>query len=232
MITIIPPNELDRLKEKRVEEISPQYLENFERGYYDEGEENEESRVVICSKAKIPSAQLMEFGKGQAAIVAGSYCVITVPMGNVSMQEFFPNRPGVYGGPTIEPVFRIAYPANVFPKAMPAAFPASLWLYDALDFERNGRRDRALDIIFSEIDKLFRKGDFDVCNRLLELLDIEHLSPNLLIAFLTITLPAHEWLPARPNFYSRVEKRLANQPNRTKMLSGLKGPLSNGPRFY
>jgi hypothetical protein len=232
MITAVSKNELNRIKEKRSEEISPRYLENFENGYYEEGEENEESKVVICSKGRISAAQAKQSDKAQAILVSGKYRIVTVPIGNASLQDPSPKRLSVYAGPTGEQVFWIAYPENEFEKAMPAAFPASLWLNEALEFERNGRRDRALDIIFSEMDKLFRKGDFDVCNRLLELLDVDHLSPNLLIAFLTITLSAHEWLPARTDFYSRIENRLAHQPNKAKLLSGLKGPALHGPRFY
>ncbi len=225
----IPKNELYRLKEKRVEEISPQYLENFEKGCYDEGEE--EGNIVIFSKAKIPAGQARKWDGRNAVAAAGNYCVVTVPMKNVSIHESFAKR-FENEGPTSESVFRIAYPSNVFEKAMPAASPISLWLYEALDLERNGRRDRALDIIFSEVDKLFRNGDFDTCNKMLDLLDANRLSPNLLVAFLTITLSAHAWLPAREAFYFRVEKRLANQPNKAKLLSGLKGPPLHGPRFY
>lgn len=233
MITTIPDRDLNRLKEKRGEEILTQYLENFERGYYEEGEESEDAEDVVCTKVKIPAAQVSALRGLQGAVFAGGHRVITIPVGNVILpEEEVRERPRFYGGPTVEPVLRIAYPVAVYEKAMPAAFPASLWLYDALDLERTGRRDRALDIIYTEIDKLLRRGEFDICNRLLELLDVNNLSPSLLIAFLTITLPAHERLPARGEFYSRVEKYFVNFANRAKLLSGLKGPQTYGPRFY
>src|ERR1041385_2288172 len=223
MITAVANDELNRINERRPEEISPRFLESLEEGYYEEGEE-----TAIFFKGNIPAAQLQQLARQQVVLVSGKYRIITIPIGAASLHEH-PAR-AIEGGPTGEPVFRFAYPANVFERRIPAAFPASLWLNEALEFEKSGRRDRALDIIFAETDKLLRKGEFDACNRLLQSLDVDHLSINLLIAFLTITLPAHESIPAREVFYSRVERRLDKHPNKAKLLSGLRGPSAHGPR--
>ena len=226
MIIDLSEKQLNRIREKRSEEISAQFLESFETGYYEEAEATD---VAIISKGRIPAAQTRPLSR-PAIFVSGSYRVINIPMQNMMPLEEPIKRGSPIGGPT-QSMLCVAYPMGAFEKTLPAAFPASLWINEAVDFERNGRRDRALDIVFTEMDKLLRKGDFDLCNRILELLDVDNLSPNLLIAFLTITLRAHERLPARAILYSRVEERFSNRANKDKLLSGLKGP-ANGPRFF
>jgi hypothetical protein len=215
MITAIPENNLGRITEKRSEEISPLYLENFENGYYNE---DEDAQIFYCAKGRIPAAQA-EAHKKPAVFESAGYRVVEMPIGNV------------VGGGT-EPILFLGYSKDSFEKAVPAAFPASLWMPDVLISAENGRRDRAFKYIFDEMDKLLRNGDFEVCNRRLETLDVQNLSPDLLVAFLTITLPAHEHLLARPAFYARVEKRLADEPDKDKLLSGLKEPKVYEPRFY
>ena len=66
--------------------------------------------------------------------------------------------------------------------------------------------DDAIDWIFGRVLDLMERGDFKGCDQLLQEVDLDRLSPTLMVAFLSITLWAS--LDYRPTFYNEVEARL------------------------
>jgi hypothetical protein len=79
-----------------------------------------------------------------------------------------------------------------------------------------------LDLIYNIIDILLHENKFDECALILENLDVERYSIDILIGVLTATLPARSKIGGRSIFFHRVEtelrKRNAYEPS---ILSGL-----------
>jgi hypothetical protein len=223
MITAVSRSELNCIKDKSLDDITPEDLEAFEWGDYERAEED----TGFSVRVDIPAAPRST----RAAFVQGSYRMLTLSVRQSPQPQRSANVMAMAGAPTSQE-FLVAFPQQYFERIMPAAFAPLLWLNEALSLEKANRRDRCLDIIFNEVDKLFRRGEFQICDRLLQMLDVEHLSINLLIGFLTITAAAQELLPARELFYSRIEKRLAADPRKDKLLVGLKGASRNAPHFF
>jgi len=223
----IPEFQLGRLTEKPDEDISARYLEGLEAGAYadfDAGENN----VLTWTKGNIRAADLPTY---KSVFTAGKYRVIQVPIGGPTQSWRLGLKQSV-NEPTLQPVLRISFEEEQSEKVMSAASPLQYCYNEALQYEAEGRRDQAIDIIFSEIDKLFRHDQFDACNRFLGAVNVETLSANLVVALLTITLPASQRLPERARLFERVKNRFKDRPDCDKLLSGLEGPPPNGPRFY
>lgn len=84
--------------------------------------------------------------------------------------------------------------------------------------------DDELDTLFHTVDELFRQGQFDACNDLLQTIDVEHTDLFLLIGWLSATLPAADKLPNRDDLLNKIEAMLQRtQPERVeKLLCGLR----------
>jgi hypothetical protein len=71
---------------------------------------------------------------------------------------------------------------------------------EAQEFEAAFGVDRALDLIYSECDHLMREGQFESLNDIIDSLDPDGLSLDLILGFLTASLPAKSNLPSRASF--------------------------------
>ena len=97
------------------------------------------------------------------------------------------------------------------------------WLEDIYTLVDEGDPDSAIDILFTEVDKILSAGDFTRCDGLLRTIDPKRLDTNLLVAALSITKRGADKLRERPAFVQRVKSRLeVVAPDRAaKLLSGL-----------
>jgi hypothetical protein len=82
-----------------------------------------------------------------------------------------------------------------------------------------------LDLIFEWFDENFYAGKFDDCDHFLEHANLAAMSHSVLIAILTASLPAREFLPARAAFFDRVAAKIQaeNPAEAAALLGGLKG---------
>ncbi len=74
-----------------------------------------------------------------------------------------------------------------------------------------GNHDAALDILYDKIDGLLRSERFDEVDQLLSNIDVDDLSPDLLLGILTASLPAKSKLPSRTVFFEKVETSLKDR---------------------
>jgi hypothetical protein len=83
--------------------------------------------------------------------------------------------------------------------------------------------DAAQHEIFYTIDKFCTEGNFKDCDTILQVLDLNRLNTNLIISFLTITLPAKQHLQSRKQFFEKVVKHFeVTEPSRdVQLLMGL-----------
>lgn len=77
--------------------------------------------------------------------------------------------------------------------------------------DKRGQTDAALDIIFDRIDEMLLANEFDRVDRLLREIKLSDFSVDLLLGFLTATLPAKNQLSYRDAFFKRVEQLLHNR---------------------
>jgi hypothetical protein len=88
--------------------------------------------------------------------------------------------------------------------------------------DATGRTDLALDLLYDAIDQLLRESKFDELNAILCGLPIAECSLDLLLGFLTATLPARTKLPSRPQFFADVKAELQNRGEfEVGLLTGL-----------
>jgi hypothetical protein len=100
--------------------------------------------------------------------------------------------------------------------------PEGCFVVAAQKLADQGNVDSALDHIFDQADSLLLAGEFTALNEVIAGLDAERLSIDVLLAVLTISLPAKSKLPARSGFYCAVERLLRERGEfRDGLLSGL-----------
>ena len=94
----------------------------------------------------------------------------------------------------------------------------------ANQLDASGHSDAALDLLYAAIDKMFRNGAFPEVVAILRDAQVADLSMNILIGLLTTTLPVRRRLPARPEFFERVESILRKRGQlKEGLLAGLEG---------
>jgi hypothetical protein len=97
------------------------------------------------------------------------------------------------------------------------------WIYAAEELDRNGKRDKALDMLFQHVDELFHKGSFSEVNSILAEVDATKISVTLMLGYLSITYAANSQLSEYPKLLVRVEKELFERGEPVdKLLQGLK----------
>lgn len=94
----------------------------------------------------------------------------------------------------------------------------------ARKLEADGYSESALDLIYETIDEMLRSGRFAWCDAMLNEVDVDECSLDVLLALLTATSPAASKLSTRASFYSRVKVSLQErgvlEPG---LLDGLEG---------
>lgn len=104
------------------------------------------------------------------------------------------------------------------------AHNAPMWLEDIYSLIAQRKIDEAIDILFKNVNEMLCKNEFILCNDLLRTVDLKRLDTNLLVGFLTITLPASTELPFRATLVKRIDEKLrALAPERAeRILNGLR----------
>lgn len=79
--------------------------------------------------------------------------------------------------------------------------------------------DQATDILFQDIDSLLSSGEFDLCNELIQTIDLSRFDTNLLVGLLSITHAAHDKLPYRKQLYTKIKQIFKlSEPDRVDAL--------------
>jgi hypothetical protein len=96
------------------------------------------------------------------------------------------------------------------------------WFNEASFLDLLGHKDSALDVVYRNIDLILRQRHLEGLDCLFAQLDPRLLSTDLILAFLTATLPAKNSLPNRQSFVVNAQDALRRsgrlQPG---MLEGL-----------
>jgi hypothetical protein len=95
---------------------------------------------------------------------------------------------------------------------------------EALRLESFGRNADALDVVFQEIDRRFREGDFESCDKLLDSVDPSSLSLRMIVGLLSITMAGSRSVLSRQKFYDAAWNHLcAKGEDAEELLGGLRG---------
>lgn len=86
---------------------------------------------------------------------------------------------------------------------------APAWIEQSIEFEKSGKGEEALDVIFDNIDELLLSSKYKQCSSVLASLPVDRLSNAQLLTALTASSAARDRLSGRKVLYSRVEKILA-----------------------
>lgn len=81
-----------------------------------------------------------------------------------------------------------------------------------------------LDAIYQKVDGMMYAGQITEIDRILAAVPMESTSTDLLLGYLTITLPVKSSLPSRPAFYeaTRAKLSLEHKADVDAILQGLK----------
>jgi hypothetical protein len=78
-----------------------------------------------------------------------------------------------------------------------------------------------IDFIYNTVDLMLRDGRFDLVDELLRQVDVKN-KVDVLLAYLTLTLPAKSKLLQRASFFERVKQELTQRGEyREALLTGL-----------
>ncbi len=92
----------------------------------------------------------------------------------------------------------------------------------AQELAEGGHVDAALDLLFDYFDELLLAGSFAEVATLLDQIEPSNLATPLLLAILTVTLPARDKLVARRAWFAKVERTLGDRGEAVKeLLAGL-----------
>lgn len=95
---------------------------------------------------------------------------------------------------------------------------SELFFAGLAQLDRRGNVDAALDYLYDQVDAAFKEGRFSDIDELLKIVPVENYSADLLLGFLTATLPARSRLRARGEFFKRAETIIRE---RGEWVSGL-----------
>lgn len=85
-----------------------------------------------------------------------------------------------------------------------------------------GQIDAALDLVYDQVDEMMLASKFDELNQVIDALDTDGLSLDIILGVLTITLPAKSKLTARAKFFDAAKQTLMiREEYREGLLNGL-----------
>lgn len=88
--------------------------------------------------------------------------------------------------------------------------------------ETDDRIDDAIDIIYNGIDYLLRDGKFSECNSVLDKIDVDFHSLDIILSLLTATLPVRSRFKARKKLLQNIEAKLRKTGKyKESILTGL-----------
>jgi hypothetical protein len=106
----------------------------------------------------------------------------------------------------------------------PEPIPPDRFLEEVYIQVSAGRVPAAMDAVFDHLDRLLNDGLFGVCDKLLARVDLERMPSSVRRAFLAVTRPAKQELPARAAFYNEALRLLSQERGEQtarKMLNSL-----------
>ena len=80
------------------------------------------------------------------------------------------------------------------------------WLNSAIEKEKEGDYDSALDLIYDNLDDMLLAGEYDKVNRFFDELETYDYNDCILFGILTVTSYGKEHLPSREKFINRELK--------------------------
>ncbi len=80
------------------------------------------------------------------------------------------------------------------------------WMVEAIEKAKEGDNDKALDLIYDNLDDMLIDGEYDKMNRFFDELDTYDYNDCILFGVLTVTYCAEEHLPSREKFINRKLK--------------------------
>lgn len=96
-----------------------------------------------------------------------------------------------------------------------------MWLDDVYSLVVKGKPDDAVDIVYENVDRMLERGEFERCDSFLRVVDLSRLDTNVMVALLSITMPAATKLKARAEVLASIEKNLrALAPGRVERILG------------
>ena len=82
------------------------------------------------------------------------------------------------------------------------------WINQARELIDNGFIDEALDVVYDKLDMLLNQHRWTDCIEILHIINPVTDNVHLLLAVLTLTYPAKQYLPEREKFFLKVESYL------------------------
>jgi hypothetical protein len=73
----------------------------------------------------------------------------------------------------------------------------------------DGAITAAIKLLYGRFNEILHSGDFQKCDRVLSMIDLNRLRPELWVALLTITLPARSKLPSRRLQVNQIRDKLS-----------------------
>lgn len=98
---------------------------------------------------------------------------------------------------------------------------SNAWVEKLYAFTAASQHDEAVELLYDRLEELLEL-DPDKVDMLLEMLDVDQLGPEEVVAALIATLAAKDKLPSRPAFVARGRRVLADEPEGVdEVLRGL-----------
>jgi hypothetical protein len=84
-----------------------------------------------------------------------------------------------------------------------------------------GRRDRALDVVFANLDELAETRRYELCDQVLDEVNLSRLDTHVAIGFLSASYPFRRYLSARSALLARVREWLLSLGKSTREVDSL-----------
>lgn len=123
----------------------------------------------------------------------------------------------------LERIKHLSPASGLLEQAEAVCAPAkAAFLDSARRLEALGHIDKALDMIYGHFDSLLTARDYARADALLASIEPNEFGTDLLLGFLTITLPAKQWLGSRAALFRKIEKDLRTRKDwENNLLAGL-----------
>jgi len=95
------------------------------------------------------------------------------------------------------------------------------WVEEAFRLELDGETDKAIDLIYVNMDNLMLEAKFDEVSGILNSIDCDGASEDLLVAFACITNTAKKLVGSRDYFISRIKTSLEKRGLEADEIEGI-----------
>lgn len=98
-----------------------------------------------------------------------------------------------------------------------------IWLNKVYKFVEEKDDEDAADLLLEKIDDLLIDHKIDECNNILEIIDLNKLSVNLIIVLLSSVRMAREVLPSYQNILEKIREHLGKMETEERLVGLLTG---------